>query len=393
MPDDDQRGLKPAILFAAMFLGAWTAQALHPGLALHLPGAPWNWLLAAGPTLCAASLGLVAPATAAAKSLGSGQVAIASLVALAMSCWPIAMYPVGSGAPDWLHRIGLGDPLSSLPFAVAILAVTVNLAVSLGRRLRSGEDRVRFVLLHGGLLIAVVGGTAGQGGLVRSRFILEEGARPGDAAQAEDGTRIHLPVALALDAFVLDRFPPMLLLEEGGRLTRGEALLGAGVSDQVGGLAVSVQAFLPQAAVVSGKAMAFRDPAANPAAEVLVHGNDGQVLASGWLHPGGPLGPPLSLALPDGRVLHLEAPRARRFLARVQADGKPVEITVNHPLRVDGWAIYLLSYDESLGPASRSAVFEAVEDRALPAVYVGLAMLVIGVLGHLWSPVRVGGRR
>ncbi len=391
--DESRRGLKPTVLFAAVFIGAWAAQVLRPGTAVHLPGVPWNWLVAL-PPLAGLAWGLLRPESALARSLGSGQLAIASLLAVATTCWPIAVFPVGVAAPALLHRIGLGDPLSSLPFAAALLTVVVNLAVSLGRRLRQGEDRLRFAILHAGLLIAVVGGAAGHGGLVRARFMLEEGARPGDAAQAEDGSLIRLPAALVLDDFVLERFAPMLLLDQGGgRLTRGGTLLGPGAVDQIRGLTVTVRTYLPAAAVVAGRTVAFRDPGANPAAEVAVQDATGAELAVGWLHPRGPVGVELALVLPGGRVLHLEPPRPKRFLARVRADGREAEITVNRPLRLDGWAIYLLSYDEELGPASRTAVFEAVEDRALPAVYIGLALLVVGVLAHLWSPRMAGGRR
>jgi len=379
-------------IFLAIFVGAWGAQLAHPDAALHLPGPPWNWLVALAPMLSGLLLGALRPDAPIAKALGSGALAIAALLAVAATCWPIAVFPVGMTAPSWLRGIGLSDPLSSLPFATALLAVIVNLAVSLARRLRLGPDRLRFAVLHAGLLIAIVGGAAGHGGLVKARFILTEGAAPGDAVQAEDGRRVRLPMALVLDDFVLERFAPMLVLAEGERLTRGETLLGPQATDRFGDLSISVRTYLPSAAVVGGRPVPFRDPGANPAAEVTVRDGTGREVGSGWLHPPGPVGAALFLALPGERTLHLEAPRPKRFLAKVRADGVAHEITVNRPLRADGWAIYLLSYDEALGPASRTAVFEAVEDRALPAVYVGIVLLLLGVLGHLWKPVMAGGK-
>lgn len=379
-------------IFLAIIVGAWGAQLLRPEVAMPLPGPPWNWLVALAPAVAGLLAGWLRPAAAAIAALGSGRLAIAALLAVAATCWPIAVYPVGVDAPAWLRRIGLGDPLSSLPFAVALLAVVANLAVSLGRRLRAGPDRLRFAVLHAGLLIAIVGGTAGHGGLVKARFSLLEGGPPAVQVQAEDGTPVALPVAIALEDFVLERFPPMLLLEAGGTLRRGETLLGPGAEERLGGLTVGVRTWLPAAAVVADRPVAFRDPAANPAAEVVVRDATGRELGSGWLHPPGPVGAALFLALPDGRTLHLEPPRPRRFLAQVRVEGQPREIAVNRPLRLDGWAVYLLSYDEALGPASRTAVFEAVEDRALPAVYLGIALLLLGVLWHLWRPVAAGSR-
>lgn len=390
----DGRGRTPApVVMGAVLAGAWGAQLLHPQAAVYLPGPPWNWIVSLAPALLALLAGALRPDHSVVRALGSGRLAIAALLAVALTCWPLAVYPVGIQAPDWLRSIGMGDPLSSLPFAAALLGVVLNLAASLGRRLRQGPDRLRFAVLHTGLLIAVVGGAAGHGGLVRARFILEEGARPGDAAMAEDGTRIRLPAPVQLDDFVLDRFPPMLLLAEAdGSVRRGEVLMGSGASERIGGLTVRVLDWMPSAAVPVAEPVRFIDPAANPAAQVEVLAADGSRLGSGWLHPSSPVGGALFLALPGGRTLHLEAPRPRRFLAKVRAAGEAHEITVNNPLRIGGFAIYILSYDEAAGPASRTAVFEAVEDRALPAVYIGIALLLIGVLWHLWRPVAAGGR-
>lgn len=390
----DERGPGPApMALCAVLAGAWGAQLLHPQSALHLPGQPWNWALTAAPAVGALAFGLFRPEHVVSRAMGGGRLAIAALLAVALTCWPLAVYPVGIQAPPWLRAAGLGDPLTSLPFAVALLAVVLNLACSLGRRLRLGPDRLRYTVLHAGLLIAVIGGAAGHGGLVRARFTMEEGALPGDAAVTDDGRRIRLPVALRLDDFVLERFAPMLVVAEAdGRLVRGETLLGPEAEDRVQGLHVRVLEWVASAAVPAGTPVFFADPGANPAARVEVRDADGAMLGSGWLHPTSPVGAALFLALPGGRSLHLEAPRPRRYLARVRAGMEQHEITVNNPLRVDGYAIYILTYDEAAGPASTTATFEVVEDRALPAVYLGLALLLIGVLWHLWRPVTAGAR-
>lgn len=382
---------------AAVLAGAFGVQALRPQVAIELPGPPWSWLATIAPCLVALAAGLLRPAAPAVRFLGSGALAIVSLASLAAACWPIAVFPVGVDAPAWLARIGLGDPLRSLPFAIALAGVVVNLATALGRRLRDPAgtpgERLRFAVLHLGLLAAVVGGAAGHAGLVRIRFELRQGDAPGLVAQ--DG--IRLPLALRLDRFVLDRFPPMLVVAEAdGSLHRGEVLLGPDARESLRGLRVRVVEWLPSAAVPADHPVPFADPAAHPAARVEIADADGAPLGGGWLHPSGPMGAALFLALPGGRSLHLEAPRPRRFAAEVRTlapDGSTAaaEIQVNRPLRHAGWSIYLLSYDERMGAASRTAVFEAVEDRALPAVYVGIALVLLGVLLHLWRPRPGGG--
>lgn len=385
--------MRPVILFLAVLFGAWAAQVVRPEAVLPLPGPPWHWPLILAPVVIALLAGALRPTNAVVAGLASARLAIAALLAVAATCWPIAVFPPGAAAPAWLARIGLGEPLSGLPFAVALLAVLLNLATALGRRLRVGPGRLRFAVLHGGLLIAIVGGAAGHAGLIRARFALEEGGAPIAVAADEAGRSVRLPLALRLDDFVLERFPPMLLLATpDGRVRRGEVLLGPGVEERLAGLQVRVVEWLPAVAVLAEAPVAFRDPAANPAARVEVRDATGALLGGGWLHPASTVGAALFLALPDGRTLHLETPRPRRFLARVRLGGTAHEITVNRPLRAAGWAVYLLSYDEALGPASRHAIFEAVEDRALPAVYAGIVLLLAGVLLHLWRPRPAGAQ-
>ena len=55
-------------------------------------------------------------------------------------------------------------------------------------------------------------------------------------------------------------------------------------------------------------------------------------------------------------------------------------IEVNHPLEIEGWKIYQLSYDEALGRWSDTSVFELVRDPWLPWVYAGIYMLLAGAL-------------
>jgi hypothetical protein len=381
--------VRAPIILAAILLGAWAAQILRPDTALMLPGAPGNWIIVLVPVSLALLAGFLRPDLPLVRQAGSAPLAIAALLAIAATCWPIATHPVGLGAPSWLHRIGLGDPLSSLPFAVALGAVLVSLATSLGRRVRQGPQRWRFALLHTGLLLSITAAAAGHGGLVRARFSLEEHGSSRDRAETESGQPVRLPVGISLEDFILERFSPMLLVAGAdGSVRRGQTLLGPEATDTVGGLRIRVLEWLPAAAVPATTPIAFIDPAANPAARIAVQDATGNDLGSGWVHPASPVGAALFLGLPGGGSVHLEAPRPRRFRALVHADDVSHEITVNRPLRIAGWVVYLLSYDEAAGPASRTAVFEAVEDRALPLVYLGLALVACGMAWHLWRPVR-----
>lgn len=55
-------------------------------------------------------------------------------------------------------------------------------------------------------------------------------------------------------------------------------------------------------------------------------------------------------------------------------------IEVNHPLKISGWNIYQLSYDETKGRWSDISVFELVRDPWLPYVYAGILMMMAGAV-------------
>lgn len=63
-------------------------------------------------------------------------------------------------------------------------------------------------------------------------------------------------------------------------------------------------------------------------------------------------------------------------------DGQSImgHIEVNKPLEVNGWTIYQYGYDQSMGTKSRLSIFELVTDPWMPAVYVGIYMMIGGAI-------------
>jgi cytochrome c biogenesis protein ResB len=53
---------------------------------------------------------------------------------------------------------------------------------------------------------------------------------------------------------------------------------------------------------------------------------------------------------------------------------------VNKPFSIDGWKIYQLNYDTTMGRWSEISVLELVRDPWLPVVYTGIAMMLLGAL-------------
>lgn len=61
-----------------------------------------------------------------------------------------------------------------------------------------------------------------------------------------------------------------------------------------------------------------------------------------------------------------------------------VRIEVNHPLRRDGWTLYLTNYDLSPNGQTDQCMIEAVRDPWLPAVYAGIFLMLGGAVAMLF---------
>lgn len=75
----------------------------------------------------------------------------------------------------------------------------------------------------------------------------------------------------------------------------------------------------------------------------------------------------------------------RRFASEIQIftrNGKKYAATVdvNKPVKFSGWKIYQYGYDVERGAQSQYSILEVVSDPWLPAVYVGIFMMLAGAL-------------
>ena len=93
-----------------------------------------------------------------------------------------------------------------------------------------------------------------------------------------------------------------------------------------------------------------------------------------------------ALRLDSGVSLVMPQREPRRFASDVTVytqagDVLRDTVEVNHPLKIAGWDIYQLSYDEAKGRWSNISVFELVRDPWLPYVYVGIVIMMLGAIG------------
>ena len=92
-----------------------------------------------------------------------------------------------------------------------------------------------------------------------------------------------------------------------------------------------------------------------------------------------------ALRLSEDVSLIMPEREPQRFVSEVivyTEDGtvKKDSIEVNRPVKIAGWNIYQLSYDETKGRWSDISIFELVKDPWLPAVYIGIIMMMLGAV-------------
>lgn len=308
-----------------------------------------------------------------------------------------------SGVAPWL---GFSQMLSAWPFALLFTWLITVLGLTAFRHLYPFRWRnIPFLLNHLGLFVAVVAAVLGNADLQRLKMTTVVGKAEWRAYD-EAGQQSELPLAIELQHFTIDEYPPKLMLIDNGTgkvLPEGKPehlLLGSG--EQEGQLADwrirVVRQMAESARVVTEdtvKFVAFHSIGATYAVYIEADNRLTGVRREGWVSCGSFLFPYKALRLDEQVSLVMPEREPQRFASDVKLytqSGRKLEavIEVNRPLTVEGWKVYQLSYDESKGKWSDISVFELVRDPWLPLVYSGIWMLIAGAV---WMFVTASKRK
>ena len=319
--------------------------------------------------------------------------------------------PHGANLQEAIHAVGFSYMLSTWYFLMSYLLLLVVLGgttftfILRGRRPNMPWSRyIAFLLNHLGLYIALFAGLLGAHDLQRYRMQVDASENhPEWRATKDFSTELYeLPLAIELERFELEEYPPKLMIID----SRSGETLPAGHPWQLSvektpimgtykAWKIEVLQHLPLSApVVSQDSMHFVEFGSTGAVHGIegraTHQETGQVV-SGWVTSGSYLIPFRALSLPDSISIVMPDPEPKQFRSLVSIyspNDKFVkdEITVNKPIKFDGWHIYQLSYDQEMGRWSTVSVFEIVRDPWLPAVYVGLLLMLLGAISLFVLP-------
>ena len=338
-----------------------------------------------------------------------------------------------------MDPVGLTKMLSFWPFILVYVWMTAILGeVTISQIARFSWRRFPTLVSHVGLFIILTCGTLGSADMLRVKMYCETGQPEWRGLDAFNNVH-QLPVAIQLEKFTIDEYPPkLMLIDKTGRplpqdkpenllvdngmksgqlldckidiLKRIDNAVPVMLSKMIGKMPEGMMGNIRMdslgqarnkdgyiASDASGSACALlvrvtRGVNANGSSDSNLIKGQKQVM-TGWITSGSYLFPYQALRLKDGRMLAMPNREPRRFasLVNIYTQGGQniqTEIEVNKPFTIEGWKIYQLSYNEQMGKWSNLSVFELVTDPWLPVVYIGIFMLLIGAVGMFLTASR-----
>ncbi|NDV60726.1 cytochrome c biogenesis protein ResB [Bacteroides sp. 519] len=299
------------------------------------------------------------------------------------------------GFESWL---GFSQMLSAWPFILLYMWFTMLVGMVTLRRLFPFRLRnIPFLLNHAGLFIAITAAVLGSADMQRLEMTASIGSEnPEWRAYNKLGEMKELPLAVKLNEFTIDEYPPKLILidnETGKALPEGKpANLLLEEDFSVGNLLdwhIVVTQHIPEAASMATedtlRFVEFHSMGAAYAVYVQAENTRTGEKKEGWISGGSFMFPYKAIRLSNEMSLVMPEREPRRYASDVTIyteKGEVFEsvIEVNKPFKVDGWKIYQLNYDHSKGKWSTISIFELVRDPWLPVVYAGIWMLIAGAV-------------
>jgi len=299
--------------------------------------------------------------------------------------------------PGLLTLLGLDHIKNSWIFALSGIYLLISLgSVILRKSIPFRKKNLPFLLNHLGLWIAIAAGSLGSGDLMKLNIYLQEGGSFTSFAYAGDNTAHTLPFSIRLTDFNIDNFPPDLVLVDAvtNTITDGNMLplteASSGKMQVFRDWQVTINEFINNAFYIEDNYIRKDSSGAAPAVRIsALNKKSGQVTA-GWVSCGSTRVQNSILQLGADYFIAMTFPEVQKYsseviIRRAGVETDTTEIEVNRPYRISGWRLYQMSYDEEKGKWSEYSILEAVNDPWLPAVYLGIFLMICGAVYLFWT--------
>ena len=299
-------------------------------------------------------------------------------------------------APEIFRRTGLDHIRHSYTFLFSGLYLLTTLGLVILRRTKKLSVRnIGFLLNHLGLWIIVMAGSLGVGDLIRLNIYVNENESVWYGYN-NNRQAMELPFTIKLLDFDIDEFNPKIAYIDTKKMSLPEGvennmvMIEEDLVTEIAGWNIKIDEFLNSAILDSlGNFVSSEDTLAYPIAKVIAtHGKTGKELVD-YISCGNRMIPSKMLTLNERFSLAMTMPEPREYSSLIEILGSngqvdTTRLIVNEPIRIDGWELYQLSYDENAGKWSTLSVIEAIKDPWLPIIYVGIFMVIAGAL-YLFS--------
>lgn len=247
-----------------------------------------------------------------------------------------------------------------------------------------------FLLIHGGLWISLSAALFGSVDIKRINLILFKNQHVWFGTD-KNQVQYDFDFSLKLLDFKIEKYPPKLALIS--NLTQNFIQTGEkNIFDlsqkeelENSRFKIKVKENLKLAKPVNMIFEENNETGSAPAVFIEVLNKKSQKIIEGWVSCGSFAMTPAFLKLNDKISLRMLKPENKKYISQVrlitrQGEDRVVFIEVNKPIKVNGWKLYQLNYDQRRDRWSEISVVEAVKDPWLPLVYIGIMMMITGAV-------------
>jgi len=388
------RGYTKSFLFAAsvLILGL-LFEIISGGKGISLPKMPLNIYAGFSFVVLLVFLHLFYHRHAFVRWLSGVPAAVSSISLFALLVLLLGFIPQKETHGGILSTTGLDHLKTSWPFFFSQVYILSSLGLVILRRLNHLTLRnVGFFLNHAGLWLVIASGGLGSSDLMRLQIELYEG-KPFTNLAHDQVNRYRLPFSLKLNDFILEEYPPRIAFADARTFQiipeKNISFIPAepGKRFPFKEFVIQVDTVLMHALSesIGMKAVPAKDGV--PACHITVF-RASSVAATGWIACGNRSMHPVILPLNDTIMIALLDPEPRKYQSLLEIinrnDTIPAVLEVNKPIKIRGWQLYQMGYDQMEGRNSQLSIIEAVNDPWLPVVYTGIFMLLAGAVYLFW---------
>ncbi len=298
-------------------------------------------------------------------------------------------------AHKFLHYTGFSHVRNSYPFILSGLFLLTSLGLVILRRSSPlNLKNIGFLLNHLGLWLIVFAGSLGAGDLQRVTIHIHENDTVWYGMNSMHQIR-ELPFTLKLINFSIDEYNPKLAYIRKEDMSFPEDIknnliqIENKMQVRIEDWDITVSDFYMSSLRDSSGFYPSFDSLSFPSAFLEAINVKNGIKKKGWISCGNFKVNPEFFDLDDIYSLAMTMPEPKTFsslLEIVDRDGNNTTQTllVNKPVKVSGWNLYQLSYDERMGKWSRLSVIEAIKDPWLGVIYAGIFMVLAGAVYMFW---------